>query len=173
MGLGEQRLPLPVGSPHAIRRPLRIFRGGPPLERTLLSVVGMAAAIAGAVLTALPPTASAGLDASGYQVGDVRLEARGLGVYAGPEAALVIVQEAGGARAGASTHVSGERMVGGCRMQAGGRSERCWFQIGDRTLSAEDRFQAGGWDRRYDDGGRVRIEVRSGRPLPVPFPVGR
>ena len=173
MSLGEQRLPLPVGSPHAVRRRLRVFRGGPPLERTLLSLVGMAAAVAGAVLTALPPTTSAALDASGYQVGEVRLQARGQDVYAGPEAALVIVQEEGAARAGASTHVNGERTVGGCRMPAGGRSERCWFQIGDRTVSAEDRFKDGGWDRRYDDGARVRIEVRGGRPLPVPFPVGR
>jgi hypothetical protein len=173
MSLGEQRLPLPVGSPHAVRRRLRVFRGGPPLERTLLTVVGIAAAIAGAVLTALPPTTSAGLDAGGYQVGELRLEARGQDVYAGPEAALVVAKEAGAARAGASTHVNGERMVSGCRMPAGGRSERCWFQIGDRTLLAEDRFRDGGWDRRYDDGVRVRIEVRSRRPLPVPFPVGR
>ena len=32
MSLGEQRLPLPVGSPHAVRRRLRVFRGGPPLQ---------------------------------------------------------------------------------------------------------------------------------------------
>jgi hypothetical protein len=172
MSLGEQRLPLPVGSPHAVRRPRRVFRGGVPLERTLLTVVGMLAAIAGAVLTALPPTASAGLDASGYRVGDVRLEGRGEGVYTGPEAALVIVQEAGATRAGASSHVKGERMVSGCLMAAGGRSERCWFQVGNRTLSAEDRFQNGGWERRYDDGGRARVDLESGRPLPVPFPVG-
>ena len=171
--LGEQRLPLPVGSPHAVRRPGRVFRGGPPPARTLLTVAGMAAAVAGAALTALPSNASVGLDGGGYQVGDVRLAARGQGVYAGPEAALVLVEEAGAARAGASTHVNGERMVSGCRMPAGGRSEQCWFQIGGRTLSAEDRLQGGGWERRYDDGQRVRIELTSGRPLPVPFPVGR
>jgi hypothetical protein len=170
--MGEQRLPLPVGSPHAVRRPRRVFRGGPTPARTLLTVAGMAAAIAGALMTALPPTASAGLDASGYQIGDVRLEARGQDVYAGPEAAMVIVQEAGATRAGASSHVGGERLAGGCRMPVGGRSERCWFQVGDHTMSAEDSFRDGGWDRRYDDGGRVRIELKSGRPLPVPFPLG-
>jgi hypothetical protein len=171
--LGEQRLPLPVGSPHAIRRPRRVFRGGAPTSRTLLTVTGMAAALAGAALTALPSTASVGLDGDGYRVGDVRLVARDQGVYAGPEAALVLVEESGSVRAGASTHVNGEPMVSGCKMAAGGRSEQCWFRIGERTLSAEDRLQGGGWERRYGDGQRVRIELMSGRPLPVPFPVGR
>lgn len=173
MSLGQQRLPLPVGSPHAVRRRLRVFRSGPPLERTLISLVGMAAAVAGAVLTLLPPTTSVALDAGGYQVGDLRLEARGQSLYTGQGAALVIVEEAGTARAGASTHLKGERMVGACRTPAGGRSEHCWFQIGDRVLLAEDTFKNGGWDRRYEDGGRVRIDIRGGQPLPVPFPVGR
>jgi hypothetical protein len=101
------------------------------------------------------------------------LVARGQGVYAGPAAALVLVQEPDAARAGASTHVNGERMVSGCKMPVGGRSEECWFQVGERTLSAEDRLQGGGWERLYDDGQRVRIELTTGRPLPVPFPVGR
>jgi hypothetical protein len=171
--LSEQRLPLPVGSPHAVRGRGRVFRGGAPDARTLLTVAGMAAAVAGAALTALPSTASAGLDGGGYRVGDVRLVARGQGVYTGPEAALVLVEESGAARAGASTHVNGERMVSGCRMPAGGRSEQCWFQIGERTLLAEDRLQGGGWERLYGDGQHVRIELTSGRPLPVPFPVGR
>jgi hypothetical protein len=133
----------------------------------------MVAAIAGAVLTALPPAVAAGLDAGGYRVGEVRLEPRGQGVYAGPAGALVLVQEAGEARAGASTHVNGEHMVGGCRMRGGARSERCWFQVGGRILSAEDWLQNGGWERRYNDGARIRIELLGGRPVPVPFAVGR
>jgi hypothetical protein len=173
MSLGEQRLPLPVGSPHAVRQRRRVFRGGRPLERTVLTVAGVGAALAGAVLTAVPPTVVVGLDASGYRVGDVVLEAQGQGVYASPEAAVVLVQNGDTARAGASTHLNGERMLGGCRMPPGGRSERCWFQVDGRTLSAVDTLRDGGWERRYGDGQQVRIQLREGRPLPVPFPIGR
>lgn len=173
MSTGEQRLPLPVGSPHAVRRPRRVFRGGRSLERTLLTLAGLGAAIAGAALTALPPTVAVGLDRSGYRIGDVLLEGRGEGVYSSPEAALVLAEQGDSVRAGASTHLGGEPMVGGCRTAPDGRSEHCWFQVGDRTLAADDRLQDGAWQRRYDDGREVRIQLREGRPLPVPFLVGR
>lgn len=150
-----------------------MFRGGRSAQRTLLTFTGMVAALAGAVLTALPPTVAAGLDGGAYRVGDMRLESRGEGVFAGPAGALVLAQEAGEDRAGASTHVNGEHMVGGCRMPGGAQSERCWFQVGSRVLSAEDRLQDGGWERRYNDGARIRIELLKGRPVPVPFAVGR
>jgi hypothetical protein len=173
MGFGEQRLPLPVGSPHPIRQPRRVFRGGPGLERTVLSLGGMLAAAIGALLTAFPITISAGVDESSYRVGEVRLESRGSGVYSGAAGALVLVEDPGGALAGASTHVGGQRMVGNCRMAVDGRSERCWFRLGSRTLTAEDRLQNGGWERLYDDGGRIRIALQGGGPFPVPFAVGR
>jgi hypothetical protein len=173
MDFGEQRLPLPVGSPHPIRHHRRIFRGGPGLERTVLSLGGMIAAAIGALLTALPTEISAGLDGSTYRVGEVRLDSRGSGVYSGPAGALVLAEDSGGALAGASTHLEGQHMVGNCRIAVGGRSERCWFRLGSRTLTAEDRLQNGGWDRLYDDGGSIRIALTGGRPVPVPFPVGR
>jgi hypothetical protein len=86
---------------------------------------------------------------------------------------VVLIEDPGGALAGASAHVGDQHMVGNCRMAAGGRSEHCRFRLGGRTLTAEDRLQNGGWDRLYDDGGRVRIALRGGRPVPVPFAVGR
>jgi hypothetical protein len=173
MALGEQRLPLPVGSPHAVRRPRRVFRGARPLERILLTVLGMSAALAGVVLTLLPPTVTVGLDSHGYSVGDVLLEPRGQGIYTSPEAALVLFEDAGAVRAGASTHVGGERMLGGCRVSPRGRSERCWFQLGGHSHSAVDTLRDGGWERRYEDGRQVRIHLKGGRPVPVPFPIGR
>jgi hypothetical protein len=173
MGFGEQRLPLPVGSPHPIRRASRIFQGEPGPERTALALTGMLAAAAGALLTALPTAVPAGLDGRGYRVGEVWLDSRGSGVYLGAAGALVLVEDPGGALAGASTHLNGERMVGSCRMAIGGRSESCSFLLGGRSLSAEDRLRDGGWDRLYDDGRTIRISLDGGRPVPVPFAVGR
>jgi hypothetical protein len=171
--VGEQRLPLPVGSPHPVRRVRRIFRGHPGGKRTLLAILGIVAATGGAVLTALPPEVSVGLDRQGYRVGEVRLSPRGAGVYTGAGGALVLQGEGGQARAGASTQLNGEHMVGGCLVGDGGLSERCWFDLEGRALLAEDRLRSGGWDRRYDDGRTVRIVLEGGRPVPVPFALGR
>ena len=172
-GLGGQRLPLPIGSPHPVRRARRLFHGHPGGRRTLLAILGVVAAAGGAVLTALPPEISAGLDRQGYRVGEARLPSLGGGVYVGAGGALVLQDEGGQASAGASTQLNGEHMVGGCRVGDGGRSERCWFELGGRPLTAEDRLRSGGWDRRYDDGRTVRIVLEGGRPVPVPFAVGR
>ena len=79
----------------------------------------------------------------------------------------------GETRAGASTRVDGEPAVGGCRMPAQASGERCWFELGGRRLTAEDSLRGGAWERVYDDGTRVRIELADGRPVPVPFPLGR
>jgi hypothetical protein len=171
--VSQQRLPLPLGSPHPVRRSQRIFRGRPDGERTLLAALGMAAAVVGAVLTTLPPSTTVRQDEQSYRVGDVLLESRGDGVYAGPGGALVLQEQGGKVRAGASTHLNGEHMVGGCLLAAGGRSERCWFELGGRRISADDQLRSGGWDRRYDDGRNVRISLAAGRPIPVPFALGR
>jgi hypothetical protein len=156
-----------------VRRARRVFRGHPGGRRTLLAILGIVAAAGGAVLTALPPEVSVGLDRQGYRVDQVRLPPRGAGVYAGDGGALVLQGEGTLASAGASTQVNGEHMVGGCRVGNGGRSERCWFELGGRPLVAEDRLRSGGWDRRYDDGRTVRIVLEGGRPIPVPFALGR
>lgn len=171
--MNQQRLPLPVGSPHPIRRGRPIFRGQPGGERTLLAALGMAAAAAGAVLTTLPPSASVRLDEQSYRIGDVLLESRGDGVYAGPGGALVLQDQGGRTRAGASTYLNGEHMVGGCLLAPGGGSERCWFELGGRRILADDQLRSGGWDRRYDDGRKIRISLAGGRPVPVPFALGR
>lgn len=171
--VGGQRLPLPVGSPHPVRQARRIFQGHPGARRTLLAILGVVAAAGGAVLTALPPEVSVGLDRQGYRVGEARLPARGAGLYAGAGGALVLQDDGGLTSAAASTQLNGEHMVGACRLANGGRSERCWFELGGRPLWAEDRLRSGGWDRRYDDGRTVRIVLEGGRPVPVPFALGR
>jgi hypothetical protein len=167
-----QRLPLPVGSPHPVRRP---HRTRPALERRriLTVLVGLAAAAGGAVLGAVPPTVSVGLDAAGYRVGDVVLAPRGGGIYAGPEAAVVIAPDPAGTRAAATTRLDGVPMTGSCRLAPDGRGERCTFALGGRTVRAVDRLDGSAWERTYDDGRRARIELAGGRPVPVPIAVGR
>ena len=75
--------------------------------------------------------------------------------------------------AAGSTHLRGVPALGSCRLDAGGRGEWCTFELGGRALAAEDRLSRGGWERRYQDGATVRIELAGGRPAPVPIPLGR
>jgi len=164
-----QRLPLPVGSPHPVRQPARArsrrFRAG----GAATTLVGLAAAVAGALLGTTPPPVTVGMDTAAYRVGDVTLPARGGGVYSGPEGAVVVQGDV----AAGSTRLSGASALGSCRLAAGGRSERCTFLLGGRHLVAEDRLAGDGWDRRYDDGTTARIALVRGRPVPVPFALGR
>jgi hypothetical protein len=164
-----QRLPLPVGSPHAVRRPPPAARRGLRPVRAAAAVLGLAAAAGGAVLGATPSPVTVGMDAGAYRVGDVTLPARGGGVYAGPEGAVVV----DGPAAAASTRLRGVPMVGSCRLAADARSERCAFDLGGRRLTALDRLAGGAWERRYDDGTAVRIGLSDGRPAPVPIALGR
>src|SRR5262249_60449730 len=74
-----QRLPLPIGSPHPIRRsphPVRLSAQGRP---AFVALLGLAAAATGAVLGAGPPSVAVGLGPDGYRVGGVRLSAQGGG----------------------------------------------------------------------------------------------
>jgi hypothetical protein len=164
-----QRLPLPVGSPHPVRRPARLGRLRLRAGGRVATLLALVAAAAGALLGVTPPTVTVGMDAAAYRVGDVALPARGAGVYAGPEGAVVVH----GSLASASTRLRGVPAVGSCRLAAGARSERCTFVLGDRRLTAVDRMAGSGWDRRYDDGASARIGLSGGRPVPVPIPLGR
>lgn len=164
-----QRLPLPVGSPHPVRRPARRGRSWRRLARSASRLAGLLAAAGGAALGAATPAVTVGMDAGAYRVGDVVLDARGDGVYAGPEGAVVIRPPL----AAGSTRLGGVPALGSCRMGPDGRGERCTFELGGRALSAEDRLRRGGWDRRYRDGATVRIELAGGHPAPVPIPLGR
>jgi hypothetical protein len=171
----DQRLPLPIGSPHPVRRWRRDWSARLDSRgRAALAVLGVAAAGTGAYLGAVPPAVTVGLDSGGYHVSGTTYPARGGGVYAGPAGAVVIVQEAGGrTRAGASTNLDGVPMVGACALPRGGGTERCSFQLDGSTVGATDRLTNGGWDRRYDDGATVRIPLQDGRSVPVPFALGR
>jgi len=163
-----QRLPLPVGGPHPIRQPLPAPRSRPRLGG-VSTFVGLLAAAVGALLGATPPTVTVAMDAVAYRVGDVTLPARGAGVYAGPEGAVIIR----GPVAAASTRLHGLRALGSCRLTADAGFERCTFELDGRRLTADDRLGGGAWDRRYDDGRTVRIALSGGRPVPVPIPLGR
>lgn len=163
-----QRLPLPVGSPHPVRRLRRVprlaGRGG-----TVRVLVGLVATAAGGLLGALPPAVTVAVDRAGYHVADVTLPPRGAGIYAGPEGAVVVA----GPRAAGSTTLHGARMVGSCELAPGGRRERCRFEIGGRQVTADDMLDGGGWTRRYDDGQVVRIALPARQPVPVPIAIGR
>jgi hypothetical protein len=137
-----------------------------------VAALGLLTAGTGAVLGALPPPLSAGLESEAYQVGSVRLPARGGGVYAGPQGALVLVVEPTVVRAGAATEFAGQPMIGSCTMVRDGRAERCRFRLGSQRLEATDRLQGNAWLRTYSDGEQVRIALL-GAPVPVPFPLGR
>lgn len=136
-------------------------------------MLGLAAAAAGAILGTAPTAVSVGLDAGGYRIEDVVLSARGGGVYAGPQGAVIIPDGGDGRRASGSTRMHGQRMVGSCQVSLDRQSETCTFHMGGQTVLAFDGLQHGGWDRRYGDGQVIRIELEGGRPLPVPIPVGR
>lgn len=137
----------------------------------MVVLAGLAAAGAGAALGAAPPTVTVAVDSDAYRVGDVILRAQGGGVYSGPAGAIVIAPD--GERASASTRLNGIKMLGSCVMAPDRRSERCRFDMGSLSLTATDRLDGEGWDRRYQDGQAIRITLEGGRPVPVPIALGR
>jgi hypothetical protein len=164
-----QRLPLPVGSKHPIRRPARPARSWRGAARNATALLGLLAAAAGAALGATPPSLAASVDDAAYRVGDVTLPARGDGVYAGPEGAVVVRPPL----AAASTRLHDVPALGSCRLAGDRRTEHCTFQLGGRTLTSDDRLTDGAWERRYADGATTTISLAGGRPVPVPIPLGR
>jgi hypothetical protein len=136
-------------------------------------MLGLLAAAVGAVLGTTPMATVVGLDGRGYRVDDVLLPPEGGGVYAGPQAAVVVEPDGAGTRAAAATHLNGVRSLGSCHLALDRRTERCSFDLGGRSLTCVDQLDAGAWDRRYQDGRRARIDLVDGRPVPVPIPLGR
>ena len=169
---------LPIGavtSPHAVR-----LRRAPSawLPRVRLHVVlmlaGVAAAAAGAYVSAEPGPVTVRASAAAYEIGGARLDAVAPGVYEGSGgAAVVLVRTAGVTRAGASATVDGARTTGSCTLLDGARTETCRFTVDGRPLAAADTWTGGAWHRRYDDGRTADIAVTGGAPVPVPLPVGR
>lgn len=169
----DQRLPLPPLAPTPLRRYGRFWSAsGRDRIRVLFLLAGVAAAVAGGLLGTRQPVVSVQLDSQYYRLGSISLPQQGEGVYAGPEAAIVIQQSPAEVDAGGSTSLHGAPTRGGCAMAPDGHDEQCRFQIGDRTLQAADTRTAGGWHRHYGDGQTVDIDLPKG-PVPVPFPIGR
>ncbi len=166
-----QRLPLPIGSPHPVRRQIRPVGFPRVTRRQITIIVGVAAAALGAVLGLDQPAVTVAMDDSSYRVGDVVLAAQGRGIYAGPGGAVVFGPD--GMMASGSTHLHGVKMLGFCRLAPDLRSEHCSFDLGGRSLSADDRLDRKGWNRRYEDGRQVRLALASARPVPVPIAIGR
>jgi hypothetical protein len=169
---------LPIGavtSPHAVRSRRTPSAGLRHLRpHVVLMLAGVAAAVAGAVVSAAPGPVTVRASAGAYEIGGSRLEATAPGVYQGPGgAAVVIVHAQGATRAGASADLDGAHMTGACTMPDGSRTESCRFTLNGRQLSAVDTWMGGGWRRRYDDGRIVDITVDGGEPIPVPVAAGR
>jgi hypothetical protein len=172
--VSTQRLPLPIGSPNAVRAPGRTWRGGAAVSgRAMLGLLGVLAAGAGAYLGSTPPPVTVSVDAAAYHLGTVSFPARGAGVYAGPHGAVVIIDSGSVTRSSASTRLNGVSMLGSCTIDHRAAVESCRFTLDGRAVAAEDRLDAGGWQRSYEDGRTVRIRLAGGRPVPVPFALGR
>jgi hypothetical protein len=167
---------LPIGavtSPHAVRH-RRTPSARPPRLHVLLMLAGVAAAAAGAVVSAEPGPLAVRVSPAAYEIGGARLEATGPGVYQGAGGAAVVLVRTGGAtRAGASATLDGAHTTGACQLTDGARTETCQFTLDGRPLSAVDTWTGAGWHRRYADGRTSDIAVAGGRPVPVPLPVGR
>ena len=168
---------IPIGSitsPHAVR----LRRPPPRLSRLRPHVVavlaGMAAAAAGAGLMVSPPHVAVQASARAYDIGGSRLTLVAPGQYRGQGGAALVISHAGGVtRAGSSATMNGSHVTGECALRDGALSETCRFTTAGRTLVATDAWTGSGWRRRYGDGGTAEIAVSGGRPVPVPFPVGR
>jgi hypothetical protein len=171
----SQNLPIgAVTSPHAVR--LRRLPTRLPRVRlhVVMTLAGVAAAFAGAVVSAAPAPVSVRVSNDAYEIGGSHLTAVSPGVYEGTDGAAVVLQHVGGAtRAGASAELEGAHMTGTCTLVDGARNESCRFTLDGRALSAADSWTGGGWHRRYEDGRSVDISVAGGRPVPVPIAVGR
>lgn len=169
---------LPIGavtSPHAVR-----VRRAPStwLPRVRLHVVlmlaGVAAAAAGAAVSAEPGPVTVRASAAAYEIGGSRLDAIAPGVYQGASGAAVVLVRAGGVtRAGGSATLGGAHTTGSCFLVDGARTETCDFTVDGRPLAAADTWTGTGWHRRYGDGRSADIAVAGGGPVPVPLPVGR
>lgn len=171
----DQNVPLgPVDRPQATRRHwLRRRRPQRPrlFDTTLLSgLLGLLLAAGGVYLGTLTPRVEVSVTPSAYSIQGVTLAARGGGVYQG-SAGVVVLRDQGQALSGAaSATTSGAPMTARCQ-GAVAAGERCTFRVGSRILHAVDTWRAGSWSRAYDNGNRVTLRVRQGRPVPVPVPV--
>lgn len=169
----DQRLPLPLGGPDPARGPRRPwYAEGRGRLRALVLLLGVAASVAGALLSMRQPTIAVRMTVNSYDIGNVSLPVAGDGIYASSAGALVLSQNGQVIDAGGATVYRGQNAVGACSMAADRRTEACRFQLGTQTLSAEDVRTRTGWRRRYQDGSTVEIALPAGT-APVPFPLGR
>lgn len=155
---------------------------------SLVAGLGLALAVAGALLTlSLPPTAVY-VSADVVHVGTAQLHpaapsgglAPGSLLFTGDAAMVLQMHADGSATATAVTYLHGHKISGRCDMAAPtdtSLTEHCSFTIDARSLTADDTLDLlhpGAWHRTYSDGVQTLIGVpSSGGVVPVPFAVGR
>jgi hypothetical protein len=167
-------LPLPVGAHAPLGSAVRFWQQHGFRDRvdSAALIAGVALAAAGAWLGAHPAALRVAVDGGGYHLGSITLASMGAERYDG-EMAIVIRRADGQVRAGAAGKIHGLEMNGLCVVAPGASTERCVFVVGRRKLQAMDRLIGGTWERTYDDGTRVQIQLADpGHPVPVPVPVG-
>ncbi|GAC1328972.1 MAG: hypothetical protein NVSMB17_04890 [Candidatus Dormibacteria bacterium] len=167
-------LPLPLGG-HAPRgssvRFWHQYKFRYRLE-SLALLCGLALAAAGAWMGLHPEPIRVRVDVRGYHVGKTVIAAVDGARYNG-DVAIAIRREDGQVRAAAAGLLAGREMQGLCVMASGAGAEECIFIVDRRSFQAHDSLGHSGWNRRYDDGTEVEIELADlANPVPVPLPLG-
>jgi hypothetical protein len=161
---------LPVGSPGVTTQwrprssPRRRVARLAYAVATILTVLGGFFALSAGATTVSISTTS-------YRVGASVLHAQSDGSFVGDGALMIMPEQNGIVRAGASIVVDGTTETGVCFLSKSQRQERCLFSANASSISAVDTWTGSGWSRRYDDGKQVTID--SNALAPVPFEVGR
>jgi hypothetical protein len=184
-----QNLPMPVGDFdvfHSRRRPSEFRKWIRLRTPPAMISLGVAGAIAGAVLTILQPPTPVYLENGDiYVAGNVLrpspTSTGGATTYTGNGAVVLQENSDGTAAAGGSTVLDGMIVTGSCRMQTLSTivTDKCRFMLGGTQVSSIDTYDLGptgdhNWHRQYSDGKSTLISVPTdGALIPVPFPVGR
>lgn len=172
--MSRKLLPLPLGD-HAPRgsavRFWHQYRFRHRLE-SLATVGGLVLAAAGAGLGLPSERLAVHVDSSGYHLGGTLLARVAEGRYAG-NLALATRREGSHTFGAAAGVLAGKPLQGRCVVLPGSNAEDCEFVLDRRHFLAHDVRGRRGWQRRYDDGTKVDIDLGDpANPVPVPVPLG-
>ena len=172
--MNQKLLPLPLGERSPQGSSIRSWQqyGFRARVDSVLMVVALLLASAGAWLGLNQAPLQVRLDGAGYHLGATTLSAVDATTYNG-DVAVVIRREDGQVRAAAAGRLAGRPMQGLCILVEGVGTEECIFVVDRRSFHARDRLLGAAWQRTYDDGVRVDIRLTDPRhPVPVPVPIG-